>query len=181
MFRVTHSKPACGWDAYMKRAEQVSRRTVPKPRDTSNIHDFGNDRRDMWDGNRPDHRQCDFRGQSLGGRRCKKWAVRGASRCEVHGGLRQNPDHPANGRLWRKGKVQQHDKAKQARLTVRHHPMRASAVEMLRGAGIPATAINVLRAIDALEADDGGKSWRRLVRVASGKPKHLLGDLDKLL
>lgn len=165
MFKNPHA--ACSWQEYRERARRAAR-NLNKPGNPASLNP--DTRPDLWDGTRPDDRQCAFVGKVLG-RRCKKWTVRGATRCEKHGGLREVPDHTGNGRLWIKGLVEDQEQHRQARDQVARMDkrQRAEAERAAFTAGIPRTPRNILEAVRALEADDGGRAWRALVQREGGR------------
>lgn len=164
-----HPKPACSWEEYVERARRAERRGRAGAKPGTDNRDNFTHKPLTWPA--PEEKRCTFEGKVLG-RRCKAYAVKGASRCWMHGGLREVPDHPANGRAYRKGLIDQHTQHLSARdkLYSEVSPQeRESAREACRANGIPAIPLNLMAAVEALRADDGGRAWRRFVASQKGR------------
>jgi len=162
------------WEEHKERAQKAARRTRQGSCTVANLK---TDQPDLW----PVHpgRQCLFVGKVLG-RQCKNWAVKGAKRCHVHGGLREAPDHPANGRAWLKGQITDHDMSRAAFEHNNKHPKVKETVKLLREIGIVAKPPTLKAALDALDQDDNGKAWRRFVKSApTKKKKEKKGEIER--
>jgi len=160
----TNPKAACGWDEYVERATKAARQTRKGGKTVANL--IGNQVTLVWPC--PDCLRCQFVGVRLG-RRCKQYAVRGATRCRMHGGLREVPDHPANGRALLRGVISQHEETKAAKAFLYQHPLREQTYQMLVSHGLDRSPVSVKSAIEAQEADDTGQAWRKWLAVRKGK------------
>jgi len=117
----------------------------------------------------PPDRTCQFvhtKGAKKG-RRCRQWAMRGATRCMRHGGYREVPEHPATVR--RLSKIITVDARKKMRRRVidADPKLRRIVQKALASMGIPRRPETVVIGIEALEADDGGRAWRRFCEMAN--------------
>jgi hypothetical protein len=110
-------------------------------------------------------RRCDFV-SSKTGLQCKKWSMRGASRCHFHGGYRQNPHHKGTQRLYRQGALHEHDTQMKARHALKGIPRQASGAAALaiKENSKPKRPRLVLEGARAYLEEDGGKAWRRWVK-----------------
>jgi hypothetical protein len=120
----------------------------------------------------PDEKRCAHHKKHAGGERCRNYAVKGATHCHKHGGLRQNPRHPAAARLLLSGALDAFERDENAWKEIRQNPARGAARSALLPYIRNPRADLVRDAINALALDDGGKAWRRLVtEVQSGARK----------
>ena len=163
-------KAATSWEEYKVRAEKAAKRSHSTMGTIENLRPTA---QPPWPA--PEDRQCQAVTKTLG-RRCKSWAVRGASRCVKHGGLREVPDHPSNGRAWRSGEIEVHDRKHQAakwlRETQENKKAGTEMRQLLRERRIPAHAVNVKAGIEAQRQDDNGRAWRRF--LAANLPKEAI-------
>ena len=112
-------------------------------------------------------RPCQFIKKN--GERCKCWAMRGASRCQSHGGYREVPGHPATVRLYRQGTIQQQTAHKTARAAMYQlkTPGELQAMEAVRSVLMEytgqASAMNIMHGVACFMADDKGRAWRRWI------------------
>lgn len=116
-------------------------------------------------------KQCDFT-SSKTGKRCGNWAMKGAQRCNVHGGYRQNPEHP--GTVKRLGDILNTVTERRASKAIYHtNPKTRAYVEQsLRGEALPLTPTVVKEGIHAYEKDDNGRAYRRwLANAIKHKPQ----------
>lgn len=119
----------------------------------------------LWGKPIPKNRRCTFvsssRDPKRKGKGCKNWAMKGAKRCAVHGGYRQNPEHPAT--IRRLDDVIESRNELSAAQTLRSHPNKARAhiENTLRDMGGALTPTVVLEGVLAYEQDDNGKAFRR--------------------
>lgn len=100
------------------------------------------------------------------GKQCPHWAIKGASRCYCHGGIRDVPTHRAAIKLVRSGMVQAEIARRLARQTAylpEHRAARIVVAKLLKGIGINPLghAPILLAGILAYEEDDAGRAWRR--------------------
>ena len=158
-FGYRNPNAVCDWDEYVRRARMAGRRKGG----SHNAHLLKTDSRPvLWP--LPEEKRCKFVGHKLG-RRCRKYAVRGATRCEKHGGLREVPEHPANGRAWKRGEIGDEIARRAAGEFVKGHPMEHEVRMTLRALGIRGTAVNMKAAIEAQEADENGRAWRKWIAM----------------
>lgn len=111
----------------------------------------------------PDEQRC--QATTNKGTRCQRYRMRGASRCQVHGGHREAPRNKATIRLWHKGQITGRDQAIDARaeLAAMKVPMAERQIvrDALRSKGHRADPIKLLHGIKAMRADNEGISYRR--------------------
>jgi hypothetical protein len=120
----------------------------------------------------PDEKRCAHHKKHAGGERCRNYAVRGATHCHKHGGLRQNPRHPAAARLLLSGALDAYGTEEAVWREIRRDPAREAARAQLVLHIKAPSAILQRDAMRALAMDDGGKAWRRLVtEIKSGGRK----------
>jgi len=121
-------------------------------------------------------RPCQF--VKKNGERCKCWAMRGASRCQSHGGYREVPGHPATVRLYQSGAIQHQTAHRTARAAMYRlkTPRELQALEAARSVLLEytdqANAVNIMHGVACFMANDGGSAWRRWVtdlRIKSEK------------
>lgn len=148
------------WQEFQERAEKAAKRVSPRKGTVETLQAR------IMQHPPPEERRCEAVTKRLG-RRCKSWAVKGASRCIVHGGLLEVPDHPAAGRLWRKGKVTDEDREKQANKWLRQSPEGEKYGALVRGIirerGLRAKPARVKEGVLAWSIEDGGRAWRRFL------------------
>lgn len=155
------------WAEFVERVAAAAKPKSNRPGNTATLSHAG-DASSLWGEPIPADRRCTFthRKGDNAGKRCGNWAMKGAKRCRAHGGYRQNPEHPATAR--RLADVLAVDLTRKARATLRDADPRArSAVEQaLTEIQIPRRPETVLQGIEALQADDGGRAWRRFLQQA---------------
>lgn len=104
------------------------------------------------------------------GRPCRQPAVRGATRCRMHGGLREAPEHPANLRRYWNGRLDRGLAMAAARKRWRE-AWAALTIEqrMTVAAVLPAGARAADRGRGALALlvleQDGGRAWRKWMQA----------------
>jgi hypothetical protein len=98
------------------------------------------------------------------GIRCKSYAMKGARFCVMHGGARDNPAHPHAARLLLSGALDAWKAERDAWAEMRRHPAREAAQAALRPYLKAPSGPLIRDAIQAMQADDDGKAWRRLVQ-----------------
>ena len=119
----------------------------------------------------PDEKRCSHIRKRTG-LRCGNYAMRGATLCRAHGGVRQNPAHPHAARLLRSGALDAYEAEEKAWREIRQDPARAAARAQLVLHIRAPSAILQRDAMQALAADDGGQAWRRLVaEIKEGRRK----------
>jgi len=108
-------------------------------------------------------RPCQF--VKKNGERCKCWAMRGASRCQSHGGYREVPGHPATVRLYQSGAIQRQTAHKTARAALYQlkTPGREAARSILLEYTGQAGVVNIMHGVACFMADDCGIAWRRWI------------------
>lgn len=131
----------------------------------------------LWGQPIPLDKRCDFIHQKgpNKSKRCGRWAMKGAKRCPVHGGYRQNPKHPATIKRLDHivHAVQEVDAARTLRLEPdkgTHNTIRT----YLRERGEALNPSTVLEGIKAMQMDDNGKAFRRWAKTIekhSAKPE----------
>jgi hypothetical protein len=144
--------------------KQAKRKGHPNPQNLKR-----GDTSPLWAQPIPDKRRCDHvysdtgRNREKGrvGQQCKRWAMHGASRCNDHGGYRQNPEHPATVR--RLADIEMMHAAAQARIAIHTaDPHIAQHVKTsIHSRGLPLSPQTIAAGIDAITRDDNGKAWRR--------------------
>lgn len=122
----------------------------------------------LWDKPIPDDKRCEFvwsKGPKKG-ERCRRWAMKGGTRCVSHGGYREQPDHPAT--IRRLGMIQAQGARALANKQLRQapHKLRHTVEEALRAEGLPLAPETILQGIEAIEQDDAGRAWRRFIKAA---------------
>lgn len=111
----------------------------------------------------PEDRRCAFihsKGHRKG-RRCGQWAMNGGTRCWAHGGYRETPENPAT--IRRLDRILVLDRRHRINATYSQADKKLVRLvrKVLRERGIPLRPETVLLGVAALEADDGGRAWRR--------------------
>lgn len=167
---VDHEAAGSTWAEFMERAAKAS--AARQQRGTRAAHEDACANLLRVKVHPTPERRCTFIHKS--GERCKLWMVRGATRCHVHGGLRQVPEHPAVIRHYRRGTLLTAHKRKLALYQmIREVPpqVRQSVRDALRAAGWGRISPAILW--DACKVwmqsqDDGGRAWRR--HMAELKP-----------
>ncbi len=110
----------------------------------------------------PDEFRCVFINKN--GRRCKKWRMRGATRCSKHGGLRENPEHPASAKRidwWTRIRQEPGNRAKPSQ-DIATARLEQDVANALKSKGLPHSDRDRLReGAELLRMDDGGTAWRR--------------------
>ena len=110
----------------------------------------------------PQERRCQYSNRE--GRQCRKWAMRGATRCFAHGGCRQVPDHPASIRLYHNGRITANDARRRASAIIysKHHKAgRAAVMTAQRSLPYELSREAIADGILSYYADDAGKAWRQ--------------------
>jgi hypothetical protein len=110
----------------------------------------------------PEEKQCRHIRKATG-KRCGSYAMKGARFCNMHGGTRDNPAHPAAARLLRSGALDAYEAEESAWREIRRDPAREAARSQLVLHIKAPSAILQRDAMRALAMDDGGKAWRRLL------------------
>jgi hypothetical protein len=146
-------------------ARAIAASLKPKPSNPGNVDNMRRDPANISPDNMPDEKRCAFR-WSKGdrkGKRCGRWAMKGATRCPCHGGYRQNPEHPATVR--RIADIQHQHEAMKAHQKVRAiAPARINEISLtLRQWGLPLSPGNILDGSNALDIDDNGRAYRRWI------------------
>lgn len=158
--RVPGRRQPQSWEAYRAEVEKHARpsrgRTVTTPLTDETRHPCGL----TWPV--PPEKQCQHI-KKRDGKRCGLYAMRGARFCNMHGGARDNPRHPAAARLLLSGAMDAWKADRDAWAEVRRHPAREAARAMV-APHIKAPSGTLLRdTIQAMHADDDGKALRRLL------------------
>ena len=162
MWKTPNAKGS--WEEF---AEKVSKAKPRKKRNMSEAQ-LANLWHDPPHNPPPEERQCQAVTRRLG-RRCKQWAVRGAKRCHLHGGLREVPTHPATIRAYQKGLVDAETAKRAARDWLSNNVSqrdRQELVETLRHNDIRCDPVTMKQGWDAMVIDDGGRAWRRFLATA---------------
>lgn len=157
------------WEEYRREVEKHGARVgrgappVPLTAETRNRAPL------IWPA--PPEKQCQHVRKATG-KRCGLYAMKGARFCNMHGGVRDNPRHPAAARLLRSGALDAHEAEQQAWREIRRDPAREAAQAQLVLHIKRPSAILQRDAMRALAMDDGGKAWRRLVQeIKAGNRK----------
>jgi hypothetical protein len=132
--------------------EKVNNRNrVPRP--------GAGDKQAKGPGGPPPDRQCQH--VSTKGKRCRRWALCGASRCWDHGGILDNPHHPSAPKaIPALLRLEARKEAKRALPS--YSPQTIAQVEQaLRAKGEALSPQSIREGCAALEANDAGKAWRR--------------------
>jgi hypothetical protein len=154
-------KGVLSWDEFVKAVGEAAKggakRIVPGP--VENLTHAGNASA-LW----PAARVCVFVRKD--GSRCKSWPMKGARHCVRHGGYREVPAHPATIRLYRTGQIAEHGDERRASQDLQAYPLqdRQAVKNIIKGTSAQrrrATARLILAGLQAMHADDAGKSWRR--------------------
>lgn len=154
------------WDEFMRIAEETARKPKGKPRGSwAHLNPPGG-----WTPPKPEQR-CQAIAASTG-KQCGKFRLKGATRCPSHGGLRENPYHPAAGRAFANGTLQATADAKHAQRVVRERYTRQQAEDArraIRAAGGQAHPLNVLAILEAWDRDQSGREARRFLAQIEAK------------
>jgi hypothetical protein len=150
------------WDAFLEKVAEAARKRPKRAGIKGKRLPKSGDPTGLW----PAKITCDFlRGAAQV--RCRSWPMKGATRCVRHGGLRQNPAHPATVRLYQSGEIAKADQRKRARaeLATGDYPELASIRDAIKArTGQKAIPSHVLlEGIRAAREDDGGMAWRRFL------------------
>ena len=115
----------------------------------------------------PPDRQCDFIMRTNA--RCPNWSMRGATRCQSHGGYRQNPKHPATIRLLLNGDLYEeaNERAAAGELHLTDKEIVDTCKTALLAIGAKFNRQMLLQATKAYTADPAGKTWRRYLSSIS--------------
>lgn len=155
-----------GWSQFV---EQVRKAAQRKPNRSHGpvecLTNAGNDR-SLW-GNPEKYAEgrCKHVNHKTGAQ-CKKWALQGASRCNFHGGYRENPQHPGAVALYQSGELDRHDQHRKAMYRVYkrgREEEREAAKQAMRSHGLICHAPDLLDGMDAYIMDDNGRAWRRWI------------------
>jgi hypothetical protein len=158
--RVPGRKQPQSWEAYRAEVERQARPGRGAPPVPLNDETRGPGGL-VWPV--PADKQCQHIKKATG-KRCGAYAMKGARFCNMHGGTRDNPAHPAAGRLLLSGALDAWHADREAWREVRRHPARGAAQAALRPYLKAPSGTLIRDAIQAMQADDDGKAWRRLVQ-----------------
>lgn len=118
----------------------------------------------LWGNPIPDDKRCNFVHQKgdKKGKRCGRWAMKGAKRCPCHGGYRQNPSHPATIRRLDDivQAVAEADAAKELRKLPNQKDLETIR-NTIRDIGAAFSPSIALEGVKAYQLDDAGKAFRR--------------------
>jgi len=160
-----------GWERFAERVREAAKRQRPKSKGTPENLTAGPPSR-----LHPPRKRCVHVSRKSGAR-CKNWPMRGATRCHLHGGHAQVPDHPATiAHLQEIERQAEHSKHRQL---VRDAPQEAreAAKAETKRRGLGAHNADLWQGIQAFQSDDGGRAWRRWLTSLDARTSKRPGDV----
>jgi len=161
------------WDEFVEQVREAwEREQRRKPRGARTPENLkpGRAAETLWQNPKYAERRCRHV-NSQSGKRCRQWAMRGATRCREHGGIRENPAHPAAVKAYARGDIDRETAHKAHKAQVKAAPQEEqdNARSALRDRGLAPHSADMLQGIEAQRQDDNGKAWRRWLKTLDNR------------